>query len=116
MRVGGAVVVAALLVSGLLAGCSSTPTLRSDEVESAIVAGLKAQFPKRDYAAACPAEIPAESGGMFTCELTSADGSQATVTVTQTDAEGDIRWQVTAVGDAVASASESPSPAPSASG
>lgn len=97
-----------LLVSGLLAGCSSTATLRSDEVESAIVAGLKAQFPKRDYTATCPADIPAEAGGIFTCELSSADGFQATVTVTQTDAEGDIRWQVTAVGEEAASVSPSP--------
>ena len=76
----------------LLAACSKT--LEMDDVESEIQDGITEQtgIPVSDVD--CPDEVEAEEGGTFECTATGEDGSEATVEVTQTSDDGDIRWEV----------------------
>ena len=95
---------------GALAGCSSAATLNTAEVETAIVDGLREQFPERTFTASCPSEVVAEAGGVFSCDVTDgSDGTVAIVTVTQADDQGSIQWTVTEL------VADNASPAPTAS-
>jgi hypothetical protein len=38
----------------------------------------------------CPEDVKPEKGGKFTCKATAADGSKATINLTQTSDEGDV--------------------------
>jgi len=118
-RAGAAAALSAMVIAiASLAGCSSTDTpepeagtLKADEVEAAITDGLQAQFPKKDFAVTCPAGVVAETGGVFTCDVTvGSEGSIAVVTVTQSDDQGSITWAVTEVVEVGASAEPAASP------
>jgi hypothetical protein len=105
-----ALAVAAFMMSvGALAACSTTRTLNTEDVQSAIAKGLTDQV-GGTFDVSCPSDITAQKGATFTCEVKdSSDGSSATVTVTQEDDQGKFNWEVTAA------ASGSPAPAASAS-
>jgi hypothetical protein len=98
---------AAIMSVSALVACSKTSTLNTEDVQTAIQKGLSDQV-GGTFTVTCPSDITAEKGGTFTCGVTdSSDGSSATVTVTQEDAEGQFNWKVTAA--------QSGSPAPAAS-
>ena len=102
---------AAILSVTALAGCSTTKTLSTDDVQNAIQKGLSDQV-GGTFTVTCPSDITAEKGGTFTCSVANAsDGSTATVTVTQEDAEGQFNWKVTAA----SSGSPAPAATPAAS-
>ncbi len=89
-----------LLGGGLLvlSGCSS-PVVDGADVEQQISAGLAAVV-DGTFAVSCPAEIPAEAGNSFTCQVEDpAGGTTITVSVTQQDAEGAFRWRVASVSE-----------------
>ena len=45
----------------------------------------------------CPEDVPAGAGDTFRCTAVADDGSVATITVTQSDDQGNVRWEVTTV-------------------
>ena len=101
---------AAILSVAALAACSTSKTLNTDDVQNAIQKGLSEQV-GGTFTVTCPSDITAEKGGTFTCSVADpSDGSTATVTVTQEDADGQFNWEVTAA------SSGSPAPAASPSG
>ena len=76
-------------------------TLNTTDVETEISKGLEDQIGSGTYDVTCPADILAEEGNVFTCDVTSNDGSTATVTVTQEDSVGGFHWKVTDASSAV---------------
>ncbi len=42
----------------------------------------------------CPDNQPLLAGATLQCTLTTAEGDPVTIRVTQTDAQGNIRWEV----------------------
>lgn len=87
-----AAVVGAALV---LAGCSSSSTLRSGDVQTSIAEGLRSQV-GGEFTVTCPSGMPAEQGATFTCQVTDqTGGTTVTVTVTETDDQGGFTWKVT---------------------
>lgn len=101
---------AAVIVSvGTLAACSTTKTLNTEDVQTAIAKGLTDQV-GGTFDVTCPPEITAEKGATFTCQVKDpTDGTSATVTVTQEDADGKFNWKVTAAQSASAAPVASPS-------
>jgi hypothetical protein len=45
----------------------------------------------------CPDDVPVEADATFECPAVAEDGSQATITVTQEDDQGNLSWEVTRV-------------------
>jgi len=90
-----AVGAAAVLALGTLGGCSVSvggDDLDTGELEESIADGLMDEGV--DAEVSCPDDIEAEEGGEFTCTATAPDGTTATVAVTQTNDDGDVRWRV----------------------
>ena len=94
------------LSAALLAACSITSTLSTDDIQSAISKGLTEQL-GGTYTVTCPSSIEAKAGATFDCEIVTATGATGVVTATQTDDKGNITWEITK--------SDSPAPAPSES-
>jgi hypothetical protein len=79
----------------VVAACSSTPTLRSTDVQEAIATGLGDQVGGA-FAVTCPTAVAAREGVAFTCTAVDpADGAVITIAVVQTDDEGRFEWAVT---------------------
>ena len=79
-------------------GSSGTPsgrTLNVDKVEEAITENVSSESNGRITASSvdCPDEVPIEAGGTFECEVTSEDGKKTKYTVTQTDDQGNARFE-----------------------
>jgi Domain of unknown function (DUF4333) len=79
----------------LLGGC--TPQIDTAELEQQIRDELSSQTGVAPTSVDCPNDVAAESGGTFQCTAMADDGSIATITVTQTDDQGNVRWEVTTV-------------------
>jgi hypothetical protein len=79
-----------------LAACSKT--IDTASLEENIRSELTAQAGVTPTDVSCPDDVPVEAGATFECTVTAEDGSTATVTVTQTDDEGNLDWEVTSVG------------------
>ena len=45
----------------------------------------------------CPNDVDVKKGGTFTCDLKLQNGKTGTITITQLDDKGHVRWQVTKV-------------------
>lgn len=90
----GAVAGLSLVSIGVATGCSAPPTLRSDDVQDQIAAGLVEQV-GGDFTVTCPTGVPARAGTTFTCSVTDAsDGSTIMVTVTEVNDAGGFDWRV----------------------
>ncbi len=75
-----------------LAGCSQV--LDEEKLEAEISGGIEEQTEATGVSVDCPSDVPLEEGDTFTCSATSADGDVGEVQVTQTDAEGNVRWEL----------------------
>jgi hypothetical protein len=85
-RFSGLAISAVLAVS--LAACGETK-IDSGKAESLIKkAAVNAGVPVKTVS--CPDNVKAKKGADFDCELTATDGSKATITVHQTDDNGNI--------------------------
>jgi hypothetical protein len=58
-----------------------------------ISAQLTAQF-KIPISVQCPSHVPLQSGGVFECTASDAQGNQRVVRVTQTDDQGNIKFSL----------------------
>ena len=79
-----------------LAGCDVTVTnyLNVDRAEEVIAEGITAQTGIVVASVECPEEVILEEGNEFECTMTDDEGNQRTVSVTQTDGEGNINWRL----------------------
>jgi hypothetical protein len=84
--------VAAVAAMALLAvGC--TRTLDKQGLEAQLAGDL--QSSGTDYMVRCPDGVKAEAGATFQCTATGPDGATLSITVTQTDDQGNVTWEVT---------------------
>jgi hypothetical protein len=89
-------ILVAALVALTLGACSRT--VDTSELEGQIASELQAQAGVTPSSVDCPDDVQAEAGATFTCTATADDGSTATITVTQQDDQGNLRWEVTDTG------------------
>jgi hypothetical protein len=84
---------AILGTAGAIAGCggSSGFTIDHTVVQTAIAAGI-AQQQHTLTIVSCPPGMKAHKGGHFACTVTFANGSQATIAVTELDARGNVHY------------------------
>lgn len=75
-----------------LAGC--TQVLDDQELESEISSGIEEQTGVTGVSVDCPSDVPLEQGNTFNCSATSDEGDVGQVQVTQTDDEGNVRWEL----------------------
>jgi Domain of unknown function (DUF4333) len=87
------VVPAALLAAAGLAACGKT-TIDTSSAENSISENIQKQLGQKPKSVKCPSEIEAKKGGTFTCTVTAADGSKATIKATQTDDNGHFNFSI----------------------
>jgi hypothetical protein len=95
MRVRSLVLVAVLASFGV--ACDQV--LDEASLERTLAQQAEEWLEEDDLTVDCPADVPVEDGGVFTCDVTSADGAVGTLEVTQTNDDGHVRWRIV---DAVA--------------
>ncbi|AFY69255.1 hypothetical protein Pse7367_0955 [Thalassoporum mexicanum PCC 7367] len=84
-----------LITTAGLAACSfSVGGLPMGELEGLIQDGIEQQVGVKVDAMDCPANRDIEEGDVFACTATTVDGDVLTVTVTQTDDQGNFTWEV----------------------
>jgi hypothetical protein len=83
-----------LLATTLALAACGEKVLNTDELEGQIATELEAQTGLAPTSVDCPADVPAKKGSTFRCTVTADDGSSAGITVTQTDDDGSIDWEV----------------------
>ena len=83
-----------ILATALALPACSEKVINTDELEGEIARELEAQTGVVPASVECPDDVPAEKGGTFRCTVTADDGSSAGITVTQTDDQGSIDWEV----------------------
>jgi hypothetical protein len=76
-----------------LAACGKT-TIDTGSAERSISDNIKKQLGQQPKAVKCPSEIEAKKGGTFTCTVTAADGSKATIKAVQTDDNGHFNFSI----------------------
>lgn len=80
--------------AALLVGCNTTLTLDNERLQDVIAQGLQEQAGVTAEVS-CPDNRPIQQGDVFQCTAATSDGQNLTITVTQTDAAGNVNWQVT---------------------
>ncbi|MEO8323167.1 MAG: DUF4333 domain-containing protein, partial [Actinomycetota bacterium] len=81
----------AVVVAVLLPACSKT--LEGGDIEKQVAGDVKDQNGV-DVEVVCPDDIEAKEGGAFTCTATDDQGQEVPIDVEQTDAEGNVTWQM----------------------
>ena len=89
-----------------VAAAACTKSLDSDGLEATLQEQLERKTGSTITAVDCPDEIKVETGGMFECTVTEESGTTFTLTLTQTDDKGNVRYDIK---------SASPGPVPSGS-
>jgi hypothetical protein len=92
-RVVGLVVLAVLVIGVAIALSFALGPTRLDP--QAAQRDVAAQYEQRDHQAidlSCPDKMDVEAGKTYTCDGTTADGQQLTITLTITNADGDYTW------------------------
>ena len=87
----------AVLLSACDVDVSVGGGLNLRELEDEISEGLVEQTGVEIDSVRCPATRDPAEGDVFTCRVQAADGSEGLITVTQTDDEGNVNWEVTDV-------------------
>ena len=77
-------------------GCRTT--IDTENLEEQIAQGLKAQTGVTAESVNCPEDVEAEAGATFECTAEAEGGGMATITVTQVDDKGNVRWELTSTG------------------
>ena len=88
---------AAVLLAVTLASVACSKSLDVEGLETQLESQLNTQLKTTGITVACPSDIKAESGGQFDCTGTVPGSGTMTVHVTQTDSDGHVTWEVTAV-------------------
>jgi Domain of unknown function (DUF4333) len=81
------------LAAALAASGCGTETVNTDKAASEIEKGIREQLNIRNVEVTCPDDVEAKEGDTFDCTAR-AQGESATISVTQQDDEGNIRWKL----------------------
>ena len=82
-----------MFAAALFVGCNTTLTLDNDKLQQVIEDGLQQQAGVT-ATVTCPDNQPLQQGNTFQCTAVTQDGSNLQIQVTQTDASGNVNWQV----------------------
>jgi Domain of unknown function (DUF4333) len=93
IRSATAVLVVALPIL-LATGCRPT-LLDSEGLESQLQTQLAQELGTGVLSVSCPDDVEVAAKSSFECTASGGDGADLTVTVTQTNDEGDVTWKVT---------------------
>jgi Domain of unknown function (DUF4333) len=88
---------AAILLSVAVAAVACSKSLDTGGLETKLGSELNTKLQTTGITVDCPSDIKAESGGEFDCTGTVPGSGTMTVHVTQTDSDGHVTWEVTAV-------------------
>ena len=84
-----------LLVAVLaLVGVACDQVLDEPSLERTLAQQAEDWLEEDDLTVDCPPDVPVEDGGVFTCDVRSADGAVGTLEVTQTDDAGSVEWRI----------------------
>jgi hypothetical protein len=78
----------------LAAGCSVGKKLKTDQIETQIAQQYKSQTGDAVSKVDCPNDVDVKEGDTFTCSLALQNGKKGTITITQLDDKGHVRWAV----------------------
>jgi hypothetical protein len=78
-----------------MATAACNPTLDDAALETQISNGITEQAGVGVSTIDCPSGRPLQTGDTFTCTATTDDGTTLQITVTQTDNQGNVHWEVT---------------------
>jgi uncharacterized protein DUF4333 len=86
----------ATLVLGALAlgACTTTAVLDDSRLQTEIQTGFEEQTGIAVQSLDCPDSQPLQANATFECTLTTDTGDTVGIRVTQTDAQGNVRWEV----------------------
>src|ERR1035437_5802936 len=87
---------AALAMGFVLASCGGG-TVNTQKAESLLKQKVAAQTGVSIASVSCPSNVPAKKGGTFVCTAHGVDGTHAPVSVTQTDANGNVSYSANLV-------------------
>jgi hypothetical protein len=76
----------------LFTGCEKK--LDTDKLEDKVKSGIEQQANVKIKSVDCPSDVKVKKGDTFNCTATSVDGQKATVKVTQSDDQGNVRYEV----------------------
>ena len=83
-------------LAGLVVGaCGTTLQLNTDNLEGVIASGIQDRNPGIVVSEVTCPDRPIQLNDMFTCQASTEDGQNVVVTVTQTDDQGNVDWEVT---------------------
>jgi hypothetical protein len=85
---------AVLAVPALAAGCSVGKKLKTDQIETQLAQQVKSQTGDAVSKVECPNDVDVKEGGTFTCSLLLQNGKKGTITITQLDDKGHVRWSL----------------------
>jgi uncharacterized protein DUF4333 len=88
---------AAVMLCIAVAAVACSKSLDVGGLETQLESQLNAKLKTTGITVNCPSDIKAESGGEFDCTGTVPGSGTITVHVTQTDSDGHVTWEVTAV-------------------
>ncbi len=78
--------------SGFSFSIGGGDTLNTEKLQSAVQAEIVKVVPNATAEVSCPADVKAEAGATFDCTAT-VNGQQATIKVTQKDADGNVNFE-----------------------
>jgi hypothetical protein len=87
-------ILATLAGLALTASCTVSAVLDDSRLQEEIQRGFQEQTGATVQNVDCPDDQPLTQGATFECTLTTADGETVGIRVTQTDAQGNIRWEL----------------------
>jgi len=99
---------AAVLLSVAFAAVACSKTLDVGGLATQLESQLNTKLKTTDITVDCPSDIKAEAGGEFDCTGTVPGSGTMTVHVTQTDSDGHVTWEVTAVATGPAGGTSGP--------
>ena len=76
------------------AACQTTLSLNGDQLEQVITQQFQQQTGVALASIDCPNDRPLQTGDTFTCTATTELDEALTLSVTQTDDQGHVNWQV----------------------
>lgn len=85
---------ASIVLAATFAACSGTLVLNDARLQEEIQRGFQEQTGVSVQTVDRPDNQPIQTGATLQCTLTTAEGDPVTIRVTQTDAQGNIRWEV----------------------
>jgi uncharacterized protein DUF4333 len=94
VRIRTAAAVCAVALPLLSTGCRPT-LLDSEGLERQLETQLEQELGTGALTVTCPADVKVAAKAAFECTASDGEGTDLTITVTQTNNEGDVTWKVT---------------------